>query len=149
MATDPPVAPLEVATLRGCGVERFAMLGPALLARAEAEPESAPLLVIAELTGDALLLGQHQRLASCLDAEHLRASGLPVFRRASGGKTLRVGAGTVGVLVVLPTLDALGAGLVAPDKLMNRTVRGLLAGLTRSGARGGAHYFGRDFVSSS
>jgi hypothetical protein len=37
---------------------------------------------------------------------------------------------------------------VPPDKLINRIVRGLLAGLTRLGSRGGAHYFGRDFVSA-
>ena len=70
------------------------------------------------------------------------------MRRNSGGRALRIGAGTMGVLLALPEMGALLSQPLAPSKVINRYVRGLLAGLTRAGAPEGAHFFGRDFVSA-
>ncbi len=139
---------LEVTALPGCAPARFAALGPALLADAEADPNRASRLVIADMASPALVLGRHQRVASCLNAERAAASGMPLVRRAAGGRTVRVGAGTVGVLLALPKREAVAGGGLPADKLLNRGIRGLLAGLTSLGAKGGAHYFGRDFVSA-
>ncbi|MBS2028399.1 MAG: hypothetical protein JST54_10880 [Deltaproteobacteria bacterium] len=71
-----------------------------------------------------------------------------MLRRNSGGRALHIGEGTVGVLLALPEMGALLSQPLAPSKVLNRYVRGLLAGLTRAGAPEGAHYFGRDFVSA-
>jgi len=66
-----------------------------------------------------------------------------LVRRVSGGALVRVGPGTLHVLLALRTPSA----LVPCDarSLNNRYVRPLLRALTKSGAP--AHYFGRDWVS--
>src|SRR5690606_30180781 len=69
-------------------------------------------------------------------------------RRAGGGRAAVAGEGTVGVILALPSVGALLPAPVGADRLLNRYVRGLLAGRTSLGAGTGAHYFGRDFVSA-
>lgn len=110
---------MRLAILPRCPVERFVALAPAAEAR----------LVVAELTGDALVLGRHQRRSSALaDAP------LPVVRRRGGGRTLRAGDGVVGVQLSLP------APGVPLDRVINRQVRPIRAAL-------GTAYFGRDWLS--
>ena len=59
-------ASLEWVSVRGCDPARFARMGAGLLARAEAG--AAPTLLVGELSDEAILLGRHQRLSSCLNA---------------------------------------------------------------------------------
>lgn len=116
---------------------RFVRIGAGLLAH----PPELPTLVVAPLSGDALLLGRHQRLAGALEVDKLGER--VVLRRSSGGRTISAGKGTLGVLLALPVMDALLDAPIAPAKLINRHVRGLLSAMSRFGAR----YFGRDFIS--
>jgi hypothetical protein len=129
---------LRTIVAAGCDAGRFGRLAAPLLE----QEVGAPTLLVAELAEDAFLLGRHQRAAVALTAP---PDDAPPRRRAGGGKTLRVMAGAVGVLLAVAPggwpepLD--------PDKVLNRCVRGLLRGLPRVGPAGAAHYFGRDFVS--
>ena len=79
---------------------------------------------------ETLLLGAFQRRSEV-------QSGLPARRRASGGAAVRVGPGTV-------WFQEPFAG-VEPDKILNRTVRPLLAWLTKRTSRP-VRYFGRDWI---
>lgn len=95
----------------------------------------------AELRGEALLLGAHQRARDAL-SERTRLGGA-VLRRSSGGMTVRAGDGIVYVALGLHHRNAL---MATPKlRILNRNVRGALAGLRLAGVA--AHYFGRDFVS--
>jgi hypothetical protein len=93
-------------------------------------------LTLAVARDDAWVLGAMQR-------GHDAPGGAPLVRRVSGGGLVRVGPGTVHVLVTLARTTALYA--VDAARLMNRYVRPLLDALTRSGAP--AAYFGRDWIS--
>lgn len=128
---------LRTIIVPSCAAERFARLAPALLE----QEVGAPTLLVAELAGDTLFLGRHQRTASALVA-----SAGPALRRAGGGKALRAAPATVGVLLAVP--HGGWAERLDPDKVLNRCVRGLLRALPKVGASGGAYYFGRDFVVS-
>ena len=92
-------------------------------------------LWIAPLRGDAIVLGAFGRA-------HENAVGT-LLRRGTGGPSVRVGDGTLHVVLALET----PASLVACDapRIVNRYVRPLLRALTRVGAM--AHYFGRDWIS--
>jgi hypothetical protein len=96
-------------------------------------------LTIAQLTGEATVLGAFQRPHGFPDG----AQHSPLLRRGSGGPFVTVGDGTLHVLVALSH----PAALVPCDaaRLVNRHVRPLLRALTRSAAL--AHYFGRDWIS--
>lgn len=138
--------PLLVELHPDCPPETFVRLGAGLLERVSTDP--TPRLLLAELSGEAILLGRHQRAASALDRPAWEESGLPIFRRPGGGRTLVAGSGRIGLYLALPRPDALLDGPILADRVINRYVRGLLGGLTRAGAVSGAHYFGRDYVSS-
>src|SRR5262249_34918728 len=99
------------------------------------------------LTGDAVLLGRFQRAPSTVDLAGARQKGLAVLRRLGGGRAIRAGEGTLGMLLGVPNLGALLLKPVGPDKVLNRYVRGLCGGITAAGVT--AHYFGRDFVSAA
>lgn len=133
-------------TLAGCTPERFARIGAGLLAHMDERPDAVPQLVIAELAGDALLLGRHQRVSSALSRDAV--AGLELVRRLGGGRTVRAGAGTIGVLLAVPSTGALLPAPVGADKVINRYVRGLLAGLSLAAGESAVHYFGRDFLSA-
>jgi lipoate-protein ligase A len=120
-------------------------IGAGLLKQASADPTLAPTLVVAEFESEAIALGRFQRLESALEIS--RVEGIELLRRNSGGRAIRIGPGALGLLLSVPDPTAFLGAPVPPDKVINRFVRGLLAGLTRCGAPGGAHYFGRDFVS--
>ena len=102
--------------------------------------------MLAPLAGDALLLGRFQRARTTIDLDKAREQGLPVLRRLGGGRAIRVGRGILGVLLGVPDLGSLLPKPIGPDKVLNRYVRGLCAGITTTGVA--AHYFGRDFVSA-
>ncbi|AKU91003.1 hypothetical protein [Vulgatibacter incomptus] len=135
---------LAIHLLEDCPPERFARLGQGLLRQVESDPR--PRLLIAGLRGEAVLLGRHQRAASALARAGLEERS--VARRSGGGRAIRAGDGTIGVLLALPRMGALLQDPATADKLINRYVRGLNVGLTLAGAGSGAHYFGRDFVSA-
>jgi hypothetical protein len=93
----------------------------------------AGALQLAVGTGDAVTLGRHQ-------TAHAEAP-----RRATGGHAVFAGAGTLGLTLLLPGPAAwLDEPLPALDRLANRMVRGLLAGLRSEGFD--ASYPGRDVV---
>ncbi|MBK9519130.1 MAG: hypothetical protein IPO09_17630 [Anaeromyxobacter sp.] len=137
------MARLLHARLEPCPAERFTRSALALLDREGVDP----VLLTAPLTGQAVLLGRHQRAASAIRLEAARAAGLPLVRRVGGGRALLVGEGALGVFLAVPPGAALVPGPFGADKVLNRYVRGLLAGLRAGGARSAA-WFGRDFVSS-
>jgi hypothetical protein len=92
-------------------------------------------LLVAEIPDDAILLGAFQRGGD--------GAALPTYRRGSGGPAVRVGPGTLYVALSL----AHPAALVGSDekRIVNRSVRPLLRGLTKVGHL--ASFFGRDWVS--
>ena len=95
-------------------------------------------LYAAELAGASSVLGQHQHAPHALRADRDMA-----LRRATGGAALHGGDGVLYVSLALQDVNALV--MAPPGKLLNRYVRGALAGLRALGYP--AHYFGRDFVS--
>ncbi len=118
---------MKLAIVERCAPARFVRIGRGALERGER------VLLVAELTGDAILLGRHQRARSAVDP-----LGRPLLRRLGGGRALAVGEGTAGVLVVeRPSFPA--------EKTLNRLVRGLMAALRSLHLR--PFYPGRDFVS--
>jgi lipoate-protein ligase A len=135
------MARLLVARLDPGPPERYLRAASALLLRAGGEP----VLLLAPLAGEAILLGRHQRAASALRPSALGHVGLA--RRLGGGRALLAGEGALAVLAAAPPGASLFPGPFAVDKVLNRYVRGLLAGLRASGARAAA-WLGRDFVSS-
>ena len=100
-------------------------------------PSIAAELWVAIASTGALLLGAFQRDAGLPDVE------LPLLRRGSGGPEVRIGPGTVHVALALSHPGA----LVPCDekRIVNRSVRPLLRGLTKTGSL--AHFFGRDWIS--
>jgi hypothetical protein len=96
-------------------------------------------LYVAALAGEALVLGAHQHRAHALVPD----VPMDVVRRASGGGCVWGGDGVLYASLALRDASALLA--CPPGKLLNRYVRGTLAGLRALGLP--AHYFGRDFVS--
>ncbi|MEX2207310.1 MAG: hypothetical protein WEF50_13865 [Myxococcota bacterium] len=98
-------------------------------------------LVIAELTGDAASLGRFQREGRSLAQLELR--------RLCGGRSTRYGDGIVSVCALAPSPRAWipEPGRLTGPRILNRLVRGVLAGLSRLGVP--ASYPGRDFVSAN
>lgn len=110
-----------------------------LVARAE------PRLMVARLSGAVASLGRWQRRSSVLTGHALQT---PPVRRVTGGRAAALGEGLLAVAIALPhrswLLSDEPAGLQA-SKLLNRGIRGVLAGLGSMGVS--AKYFGRDYVS--
>ncbi len=136
---------LILQVVRGCDVARFGRIGTGLLRHVEA-PGAAPVLLVAELAGEAVSLGRHQRAPSAL--AQVEAAGLQVHRRIGGGRALLAGEGSIGVLLALPGAGALLAAGIGADKVINRYVRGLRAGLSLFAGGTPVGYFGRDFLSA-
>jgi hypothetical protein len=70
-----------------------------------------------------------------------------LLRRLTGGRAIPAGTGFIGMTLALPHRAALVAdhpSALAPEQVMNRCVRGLLAGLESAGVA--AFYPGRDLV---
>ncbi len=118
---------------------------PRLVASLWPRAPELPTCLTAPLTGDAVLLGRFQ----CADSVLGESAELPVARRATGGRALRVGDGCQAFLLVLPDTGALlTEGRPVPaGKIVNRYVRPALGALAVFGASAG--WFGRDFISVS
>ena len=114
-----------------------------MLARGHGEP----LLVVASFATPVVLLGRHQRASAVVDLAAVRSRGLPLLRRAGGGRCLLAATGTVGVFLYTPPGEVLVPPAFPADRITNRYVRGLLSALRNLGAERAA-YFGRDFVSA-
>lgn len=111
----------------------------ALVAQAE------PRLMVARLSGAAASLGRWQRRASVLTDHTLES---PPVRRVTGGRAAALGDGLLAVAIVLPHRSWLVSeepDELAASRLLNRAIRGVLAGLGSMGIS--AKYFGRDYVS--
>jgi len=134
---------LQVALLPGCDPALFLRVEAGLLARGHAEP----LLVVASFATPVMLLGRHQRASSVVDLAAVRSRGLPLLRRAGGGRCLLAAKGTAAVFLYTPPGEVLVAPAFPADRITNRYVRGLLSALRSLGAERAA-YFGRDFVSA-
>jgi lipoate-protein ligase A len=103
-------------------------------------------LYAAELAGSCSVLGAHQHVRHALRAKAepgADAGQHEVVRRSTGGAALSGGDGVLYASLALRDANALV--MCPPGKLLNRYVRGALAGLRELGYA--AHYFGRDFVS--
>lgn len=106
------------------------------------EPESPVAMYGATLRGDAWLLGAFQHARQVLPASAGSAPAV-VLRRSTGGVALRAGAGVT--YVALALLDRSSIMPCPRARILNRNVRGALAGFRQAGVI--AHYFGRDFLS--
>ena len=131
------------ARLEPCPAQRFTRTALALLARQAGEP----VLLTAPLSGEVVLLGRHQRAASAVHQGEIADRGLSLVRRVGGGRAVLAGGGDLLVFLAVPPGTALVPGPFGAEKVLNRYVRGLLAGLRAGGARSAA-WFGRDFVSA-
>jgi hypothetical protein len=116
------------------GSREIAAQSRGALDRALAHPGE---LWIAIASDEGRLAGAFQRLADPAGGGPLRT------RRGSGGPEVRVGPGTVHVMLALASPGALFP--CDEKRIVNRSVRPLLKALARVGAL--AHFFGRDWVS--
>ena len=108
----------------------------AALSHFMASPAAPPIAVVtATLAGDGILRGAFE--------SHARDEALPTYRRASGGRSVRIGDGCVYFALALPRPAELSAD-VNGSNLLNRLLRPLLRAVTGEGAL--AHYFGRDWI---
>jgi hypothetical protein len=134
---------LPVLLVPDCPADCLVQLGERLLSRAAG---GVPVLLMARLREDAVLLGRYQR---CLSALNVREAGaLLIARRAGGGRAIFARAGTLAVHLALPSPSFLLQVPIRADLLLNRYVRGLNAGLREAGAFRGVFYLGRDAVVS-
>jgi lipoate-protein ligase A len=108
-------------------------------------PDCPVWLYGAELSAPAVVVGAYQNAAQALRAEAFDASAPPVVRRRTGGAAVLAAPGVLYAALALGDASALMA--CPPGRILNRNVRGLLAGVRGLGVP--AHYFGRDFVSAA
>ncbi|MFO0762251.1 MAG: hypothetical protein U0359_37775 [Byssovorax sp.] len=113
-------------------------LGRPLLARAAREGEV--WMAASLVPGPAVVLGAAQRAGRVVRL----TAGTDVYRRTTSGTTVYIGQRALIWTLALPHVAALVAD-ATPRTLLNRNVRGFLAGLGRAGAA--AHYFGREWIS--
>src|SRR5262245_33240 len=88
--------------------------------------EQPVALYLAPLELAAVVLGAYQHAAHALRSEALAALALPVLRRRSGGSAVWAGEGLLYVAIGLHDASALMS--CPPGRILNRNVRGLLAG---------------------
>jgi lipoate-protein ligase A len=125
------------------GVEPWHLLGlEAHLLEAVATRATRPILIIHSMGGRLLSLGRYH----LYDGAASRAD-LSAYRRLTGGRVVGAGEGWLGLALILPSRDALLPEhdvKLKPDQVMNRYVRGLLAGLRDLGLD--CFYPGRDAI---
>ena len=105
--------------------------------------ECSGALRVYDLAGDVLCLGRYHL------APERSPPGIGVWRRHSGGRAMPWGAGFVGLSLALPHRSALVAPdplALAPEQVLNRYVRGILAACELIGMP--SFYPGRDLVTS-
>jgi hypothetical protein len=106
-----------------------------------AHASAADALLVADLAGECGLLGAYQRAGKSGEARELRA--------LCGGRSAFAGDGVTVLFAVIPDIRAWlpdDAANLSGARLLNRLVRGVLAGLTPIGVE--ASYPGRDFVAA-
>jgi hypothetical protein len=106
-------------------------------------PERPAALYCSETSVASVVLGAYQHAGHALRPEAFEAIALPVVRRRSGGAAVFCAPGVLYVALALRDASVLMA--CPPGRILNRNVRGMLAGLRTLAVP--AHYFGRDFVS--
>lgn len=95
------------------------------------------------LDGPAVALGALQRAGRVVDIAACATAETPVLRRSTTGTAAYIGGRAILWTLVLPHVAALHPD-ATPRTLLNRNVRGFLAGLSRGGAP--ARYFGREWI---
>ncbi len=101
-----------------------------------------PVLMTYGLAGRAVSLGRYHLYGG---PETNR--GIDVYRRLTGGRIVGAGQGWLGLALILPSRDSVlpqDAPGLKPEQVMNRCVRGMLAGLRDLGVD--SFYPGRDAV---
>ena len=109
---------------------------------AEAASSGRGALRVFELEGEGLSLGRYH-----LAPPPVAGGAVRRWRRLSGGRVFPAGEGFLGISLTLPHRSALVAAdrlALSPEQVMNRYVRGILAGLQHVGVS--AFYPGRDLV---
>lgn len=106
-------------------------------------PERPAALYCCETSVASVALGAYQHAGHALRPEPFEAIALPVVRRQSGGAAVFCAPGVLYVALALNDASVLMG--CPPGRILNRNVRGMLAGLRTLSVP--AHYFGRDFVS--
>jgi len=126
-------------------VEPWHLLGlQGHLLEAVATRETRPVLLIYTIPGRILSLGRYH----LYDGVPERAD-LSAYRRFTGGRVVGAGEGWFGLALILPSREALLPDRdikLKPDQVMNRYVRGVLAGLRDLGLD--CFYPGRDAVTT-
>jgi lipoate-protein ligase A len=125
------------------GVEPWHLLGlEAHLLEAVATKEARPILLVYAMRGRVLSLGRYHTY----DGTPARAN-LIAMRRFTGGRVVGSGEGWLGLALIVPSRGALLPEReirLKPDQVMNRYVRGILAGLRDLGLE--CFYPGRDAI---
>ncbi len=125
------------------GIEPWHLLGlQGHLLEAVATSATRPVVLIYSMRGRRLSIGRYH----LYDGSTARAD-LSAYRRFTGGRVVGAGEGWLSLALILPSRDALLPDhdiKLKPDQVMNRYVRGLLAGLRELGLDG--FYPGRDAV---
>jgi lipoate-protein ligase A len=109
---------------------------------AVATKECPPILLIYSMPGRLLSLGRYH-----LYSGPVVRAGLSAYRRFTGGRVVGSGEGWLGVALILPSRTALLPDRdikLKPDQVMNRYVRGMLAGPRSLGLE--CFYPGRDAI---
>lgn len=105
--------------------------------------QTAPVLLIYASPGRHVSVGRYHLYAGPGERGEINA-----FRRLTGGRVVGGGEGWLGIALVLPTRNSLlneeASARLAPDQVMNRYVRGLIAGLRSM--RLNCFYPGRDAI---
>ena len=127
-------ASIEAARLGGA-------LGAEVRVRSRAQDGA---LIVAPISGEAILLGAYQRASSAIDLGIAARDDLRLARRATGGPAIFAAEGQVFAFIDLRDAGALG-GAADVARVLNRHVRPLLAALSTL-ASAPATYGGRDFV---
>jgi lipoate-protein ligase A len=135
------VGTFDIVTLQAA--EPWHLLGlEAHLCEAVATKETRPVLIIHSTRGRVMSIGRYHLYDGTLER-----AGLLATRRFTGGRVIGSGEGWLGVALMLPSREALlpdRETMLKPDQVMNRYVRGVLAGLRDLGLD--CFYPGRDAV---
>jgi lipoate-protein ligase A len=124
-------------------LDAWELLGLELnLLDAQGERAAPPTLILHATTGRRVSIGRYH-----LYRGSEKRGGVGVLRRLTGGRAAGAGDGWFGLALTLPTRDALlrdERAPLRPEQVMNRGVRGLLAGMKRLGLD--CFYPGRDAI---
>jgi hypothetical protein len=115
-------------------------IAPALLALAKSGDAA---ITASFVEGPAVVLGALQRAGRVVDRDACATAATPVLRRCTTGTAVYIGQHAIVWTLALPHVAALHPD-ATPRTLLNRNVRGFLAGLSRGGAP--ARYFGREWI---